>query len=102
MIMQVVMWLLHSFLFDNQLLSSYMYLEVLRKINIQVAPQFSDDFSRIVEQLVRPIRTARALESIIQKAFLLSSSHLSISVRSLRVYVFSHYSSPGSTRTWIT
>ncbi|OXU23245.1 hypothetical protein TSAR_000671 [Trichomalopsis sarcophagae] len=50
-IMQVVMWLMHSVLFDTQLLSAYMYLEVLSKINIHVASKFSNDFRLIVEQM---------------------------------------------------
>lgn len=52
MILQAVMWLVHSVLFDNQLISAHAYLEVLARVNVKDASKFSSDFRKIAEDMV--------------------------------------------------
>ena len=52
MLMQTFMSLLHSFLFDSQLLDSYLYLEVLGRINTLVTKKIANDFKQILEEMV--------------------------------------------------
>ncbi|XP_014206044.1 secretin receptor-like [Copidosoma floridanum] len=50
-VLQAVMWLLHSFLFDTQIIDGHMYLQVLSALDIDIAPKLAADFVRIAEQM---------------------------------------------------